>query len=72
MTLGYIWSAYVEPSFRGCGVGTGMTHAAIDYLKRISCNRVPLHATRFGRSVYERIGFAESDEMTLNLLPKYG
>ena len=70
MTLGYVWGVYVEPSFRGHGIGTKMTRAAIAHLKTIGCTRVLLHASTFGHSLYERIGFVESDEMKLNLLSK--
>ena len=70
MTLGYIWGVYVEPSFRRHGIGARMTNAAIEYLRSIGCTRVLLHTSIFGRSIYEQIGFVESDEMKLNLLPK--
>lgn len=68
MRLGYIWGVYVEPPYRGQGIGRHLTECAVSYLRDIGCTRVLLHASQFGRSLYERIGFIASDEMKLNVL----
>lgn len=64
---GYIWNVYVKSDYRHQGIGTKLTNTAIDYLKSINCNKAVLHASPFGKPVYENIGFISSNEMALDL-----
>lgn len=65
---GYIWNVYVKTEFRRQGIATELTNTAIDYLKSIDCNKAVLHASPFGKSVYENIGFIPNNEMILDLI----
>lgn len=64
---GYIWGVYVEPSYRGRGIAKKLMLEAVNYLKSLGCTRVVLHASPSGRPVYSRLGFLDSNEMTLDL-----
>ena len=64
---GYIWNVYVKSDYRCQGIGTKLTHMAIDYLKSVNCNKAVLHASPFGKPIYENIGFISSNEMVLDL-----
>jgi len=65
---GYIWNVYVESPYRGQGFAKKLTRTACNYLKSLDCTQVILHASPFGRPVYERLGFVESNEMRLDLV----
>ncbi len=64
---GYIWNVYVEAPYRGKGIGKKLTNMAVDYLKSIKCTRVILHASPFGKPVYDSLGFSDSNEMRIDL-----
>ncbi|MGQ4648986.1 GNAT family N-acetyltransferase [Lyngbya aestuarii] len=65
---GYIWNVYVESPYRGQGLAKKLTRTACNYLKSLCCTQVILHASPFGRPVYERLGFVDSNEMRLDLI----
>jgi ribosomal protein S18 acetylase RimI-like enzyme len=62
---GYIWSVYVEPSYRRQGVSRRLTQLAADYLRSIGCTAVVLHASDAGEPVYASLGFQPAKEMRL-------
>lgn len=62
---GYIFGVRVDPAHRNRGVATRLTQEAIAFLRDLGCERIRLHASRFGRAVYERLGFQPSNEMEL-------
>ncbi|WP_110986821.1 GNAT family N-acetyltransferase [Acaryochloris thomasi] len=64
---GYIWGVYVEPDYRGQGIGTRLTEMAVEYLRSQHCTRAILHASPSGQPVYEHLGFIPSNEMRLDL-----
>lgn len=66
---GYIWGVYVAPDHRGRGTGRALTQAMVEHLRVAGCTQVHLHASPAGRSVYEGMGFAPSNEMRLLLSP---
>jgi ribosomal protein S18 acetylase RimI-like enzyme len=62
---GYIFGVRVAPEYRRRGLAQYLTREAIAYLERSNCRSIRLHASRFGRSIYERIGFMPTNEMEL-------
>ena len=64
---GYIWGVWVDPERRGQGLGRRLTDAVIAHFRDLGCTRMLLHASPFGRPVYERIGFQPTNEMRLGL-----
>jgi GNAT superfamily N-acetyltransferase len=63
----YLLNFYVGPEARGRGVARGLLKTAIDEARRRGIRVVSLHASEAGRPLYERNGFAASNEMMLNL-----
>jgi GNAT superfamily N-acetyltransferase len=66
----YILSMYTEPGFRGRGVATRIVREMIRWSRARRYGRVLLHASRFGRPIYERLGFEAGSEMRLELIPQ--
>ncbi|WP_088889254.1 GNAT family N-acetyltransferase [Leptolyngbya ohadii] len=64
---GYIWGVYVEPAYRGQGIGTQLTQQTLAHLKAIGCTHAVLNASPFGKPIYSQLGFAESNVMRLDL-----
>jgi GNAT superfamily N-acetyltransferase len=62
---GYVWGVYVHPDHRGRGLGAALTRAVVERLRASGCTQVHLHAAPLARPVYERLGFAPSNEMRL-------
>ena len=61
----YILSMYTEPTFRHRGVASRIVREMVRWSRAHGYGRVVLHASRFGRPVYERLGFEASSEMRL-------
>jgi GNAT superfamily N-acetyltransferase len=55
--VGWIGTIFVEPAWRGQGLGRSITQAIIDRLDAVGCRTLVLVATREGRLLYERMGF---------------
>jgi len=66
----YILSMYSEPEFRHRGVASMIVKAMVDWSRQRGFARVLLHASRFGRPLYARLGFEPSSEMRLELVPQ--
>ncbi|MGI9490826.1 MAG: GNAT family N-acetyltransferase [Geminicoccaceae bacterium] len=62
---GYVWGVYVEPGFRQRGVARELVGQCINHLISVGCEEVYLHASHHGRSLYERIGFQTTNEMSI-------
>jgi GNAT superfamily N-acetyltransferase len=62
---GYVFGVRVTPEYRGRGIATELTKASVEFLRGIGCRRVRLHASPFGRPIYERLGFVPTNEMEL-------
>jgi GNAT superfamily N-acetyltransferase len=56
-TVGWIGTIFVEPAWRGRGLGRSVTQAIIDGLESAGCRTLALVATSEGRHLYERMGF---------------
>lgn len=63
----YLLSMYTEPDFRKMGVATAIVKEAIYWSRKNGYDRIDLHASPIGRSVYERLGFRQTTEMRLIL-----
>jgi GNAT superfamily N-acetyltransferase len=63
----YILSMYTEPEFRRRGVASRLVREMVRWSKARGYGRVLLHASRYGRPVYERLGFEPSSEMRREL-----
>jgi GNAT superfamily N-acetyltransferase len=64
---GYIFGVSVSPEMRGHGIATTLTQKCVDWLKETGVRRIMLHASPFGRPIYERMGFIATNEMELPL-----
>jgi ribosomal protein S18 acetylase RimI-like enzyme len=62
---GYIFGVRVAPAHRRRGIAERLTREAVAYLEGSRCKTIRLHASRFGRATYERIGFVPTNEMEL-------
>jgi GNAT superfamily N-acetyltransferase len=63
----YLLNFYVEPEFRGHGLAYGLLKTTVEDARRRGIKVVSLHASRFGRPLYERNGFESTNEMWLRL-----
>lgn len=61
----YILSIYTVPDRRGAGIASEVTGWLVAWAREQGYSRVLLHASRFGRGVYRRLGFARTWEMRL-------
>jgi len=68
MRIGYIFGVSVIPEMRGRGIDTTVTTTCVDWLKAVDAERILLHASRFGRPIYDSLGFAPTNEMCLESL----
>lgn len=64
---GYILNVYTEPAHRRQGLARQLTLRCIDHCRELRLKVVTLHASQFGRSLYESLGFALTNEMRLEL-----
>ncbi len=56
-TVGWVGTIFVEPAWRGQGLGRSITEAIVDRLESAGCLTLVLVATADGRRLYERMGF---------------
>jgi RimJ/RimL family protein N-acetyltransferase len=61
----YLLNFYVTPSHRGHGLAPQMLHLAVDEAHRRGIRVVTLHASKFGKPIYEKNGFLPTNEMML-------
>ncbi len=65
-----IVNVYTRREWRGRGIGSALTRAAIEHARARGARRVRLGAAPDGRGVYARLGFQPvTTEMELKLLP---
>lgn len=57
-SVGWIGMVLVDKSFRHRGIATQLVGRALEYLNKCGVRTVRLDATKFGRPVYERVGFS--------------
>ncbi len=63
----YLLNFYVDPAFRGRGLAYELLTTAVDDARRRGIKVVSLHASKFGKPLYERNGFEPTNEMILRL-----
>jgi GNAT superfamily N-acetyltransferase len=57
--VGWIGTIFIEPAWRGQGLGRAITQSIIDGLDAAGCRTLVLVATAEGRRLYEHMGFEE-------------
>jgi GNAT superfamily N-acetyltransferase len=62
----YILNVYTEPDHRRHGLAHQLIVEILAWCRTHDIPRASLHASRFGRSVYERLGFARTNEMRID------
>ena len=62
---GYLLNFYTMPECRGRGLAKIMLKEAVEEARRRGCELVTLHASKFGRPIYEKSGFKQTNEMML-------
>jgi GNAT superfamily N-acetyltransferase len=63
----YLLNFYVDPEFRGHGLAYGLLKRAVEDARARGIKVVSLHASKFGKPLYERNGFEATSEMWLRL-----
>ena len=64
---GYLMNFYVAPELRRQGLGRKLLDMAAGEAKARRIKVVTLHASKFGKPLYELSGFVMSNEMRLQL-----
>ena len=63
----YILNLYVYPEHRRKGIARLLLQTTVDWCKAEGFGTVSLHASPVGRSLYESLGFHQTNEMRLRL-----
>jgi len=63
LVVPYLMSMYTVKRFRRRGVASLIVNSALEWCRKKNYDRIVLHASKEGRSVYEGIGFEPSNEM---------
>lgn len=63
----YLLNFYVDPAMRGRGLAYRLLKMSVEEARSRGVKVVSLHASKFGRPIYERNGFEPSTEMMLRL-----
>ena len=64
---GYILNVFVEPDRRGQGIAKALMELAMAEGRRRGLQYMILHATAQGRPMYEKLGWAQTSEMSISL-----
>jgi|SRR5689334_6699149 len=63
----YLLNVYTYPEFRKQGLARTLTEKAIDWCRKEGFKVLWLHASEYGRPLYESLGFVPTNEMKLML-----
>jgi len=63
----YLLNVYTYPEFRRRGLARRLTAKVIDYCRERGYKLLWLHASKYGQSLYESLGFEATNEMKLTL-----
>jgi len=61
----YLLNFYTAPEFRGRGLANTLLNQCVEEARQRGCGVVTLHASKFGRPIYEKKGFRQNNEMML-------
>lgn len=61
----YLLNVYTYPEFRKRGLARSLTEKAIEWCREHGFKLLWLHASEYGRPVYESLGFQPTNEMKL-------
>jgi GNAT superfamily N-acetyltransferase len=61
----YLLNFYTAPAARGRGLATQLLQHAVDECKQANVRVITLHASKFGKPIYEKFGFTQNNEMIL-------
>jgi GNAT superfamily N-acetyltransferase len=61
----YLLNFYTAPEARGRGYAKQLVQACIDESRAQGCTVITLHASQYGRPIYEKFGFEPTTEMML-------
>ncbi len=64
---GYVLNVYTNAAHRGHGLARRLMEVILDYCKQHDIHTITLHASKFGRPIYEKLGFRQTNEMRLDL-----
>jgi GNAT superfamily N-acetyltransferase len=62
---GYILNVYTDPAHRKQGLARLLTQTALDWCNANGIEIIALHASKYGRPLYESLGFKATNEMRL-------
>jgi predicted GNAT family acetyltransferase len=62
-----IVNVYTEPDHRRRGLARRLMVTMLDWLRQEGYGTVSLHASDYGRALYESLGFRATNEMRLQL-----
>jgi len=65
----YLLNFYTVPEARGRGLATQLLHHAVEVCKQNKVSVLTLHASKFGKPIYEKFGFGHNNEMILRTTP---
>jgi len=63
----YILNVYTEPDYRGRGIARRIMTEIVEWCRTQGFSSISLHASAFGRPLYESLGFEPTNEMRLKL-----
>ena len=63
--LPYVCNVYTEHEYRRQGLAGKLMNCVLEYCQENGYPRVRLHASEFGRPLYQKLGFNQSNEMQL-------
>lgn len=66
----YLLNFYTAPKARGRGLATQLLDACVKECLARNIGVITLHASKFGRPIYEKYGFTANNEMILRPEPK--
>jgi GNAT superfamily N-acetyltransferase len=61
----YLLNFYTAPEARGRGLATQLLQHAVNECHKANVRVITLHASKFGRPIYEKFGFTQNNEMIL-------
>ena len=71
-----VLNVYTDPAWRGRGIAEALMHRILEWARETGVHTLVLHASEAGRPLYERLGFASTNEMrftgTLGAKPETG